>query len=256
VCFSQHPSLSSSPLHSTLFSSPLWHHRLLQGHAPGHPSPLQKKDQWANVDYFYFFRSSPSCRMGGQADKPKRVTVTETSGFKEEDRLWSIINIHLSCAINMVLSLCAVIFVLCLLAFIIHRIVRRYCKKKTCGKRTATRDSDATLPSTTPAFWSAKQIHLCRPLPFPRRQLGPLHRLLGAAAEPSNPAPTPTGTGTCSTTCRRLPSRQSCRQPFLASSITLFRLNEKKRTTQMSIHSKQLKQIPKLPLRLPLSTFP
>jgi hypothetical protein len=72
----------------------------------------------------------PADRMGGQADKPKRVTVTETSGFKEEDRLWSIINIHLSCAINMVLSLCAVIFVLCLLAFIIHRIVRRYCKKK------------------------------------------------------------------------------------------------------------------------------
>jgi hypothetical protein len=74
--------------------------------------------------------------MGGQADKPKTVTVdhSETNGFKEEDRSWSIINIHLSCAINRVLSLCAVIFVLCLLAFIIHRIVRRYCKKRHAAK--------------------------------------------------------------------------------------------------------------------------
>jgi hypothetical protein len=46
---------------------------------------------------------------------------------------------------------------------------------------------------------------------------------------------------------RRLPSLQFYRPPLLApaSSITLFRLNEKKRTTQMNIHSKQLKQIPK-----------
>jgi hypothetical protein len=43
---------------------------------------------------------------------------------------------------------------------------------------------------------------------------------------------------------RRLPSWQSCHRPFLANSITLFQLNEK-RTTQMNIHSKQLKQIPK-----------
>jgi hypothetical protein len=74
--------------------------------------------------------------MGGKAAKPKTVTVdhSETNGFKEEDRLWSIINIHLSCAINTVLSLCAVIFVLCLLAFIIHRISRRYCKKRRAAK--------------------------------------------------------------------------------------------------------------------------
>jgi hypothetical protein len=72
--------------------------------------------------------------MGGKAAKAKTVTVTETSGFKEEDRSWSIINIHLSCAINTVLSLCAVIFVICILAFIIQRIVRRYCKKKRAAK--------------------------------------------------------------------------------------------------------------------------
>jgi hypothetical protein len=90
--------------------------------------------QWANVDYFYFFHSSHFCKMGRQAAKPKTVMITETSGFKEEDRLWSIINIHLSCAINTVLSLCAVIFVLCLLAFIIHHIVRRYCKKRLAAK--------------------------------------------------------------------------------------------------------------------------
>jgi hypothetical protein len=88
----------------------------------------KEKDQWDNVDYFYFFRPSPFCKTGGTAAKPKTVTVnhSETNSFKEEDRSWSIINIHLSCAINMVLSLCAVIFILCLLVFIIHRVVRWY----------------------------------------------------------------------------------------------------------------------------------
>jgi hypothetical protein len=74
--------------------------------------------------------------MGGKATKTVAATLThtETNGYKEEDRLWSIINIHLICAINTMLSLCAVIFVLCLLAFIIHRIVRRYCKKRRAAK--------------------------------------------------------------------------------------------------------------------------
>jgi hypothetical protein len=67
---------------------------------------------------------------------PKTITVdhSETNGYKEEDRSWLIINIHLTCAIKTMLSLCAVIFVLCLLAFIIHRIVRRYCKKRRAAK--------------------------------------------------------------------------------------------------------------------------
>jgi hypothetical protein len=97
-------------------------------------SQLQKEAQWANVDYFYFFKSSPFCKMGGKTAKTKTVTVTETSGFKEEDRSWSMIKIHLACAINTVLSLCSVIFVPCLLAFVIHRVVRRYCKKKRAAK--------------------------------------------------------------------------------------------------------------------------
>jgi hypothetical protein len=46
-------------------------------------------DPWSYVDYFYFFLSSP-CKMGGKATKPKTVTVTETSGFKDQDRSWSI----------------------------------------------------------------------------------------------------------------------------------------------------------------------
>jgi phosphate/sulfate permease len=91
------------------------------------------EDPWADVDYFYFFLSTP-CKMGGKVTKPKTITVTETSGFKEEDHLWSIINIHLSCAINTVLSLCAVIFVICILVYAIQRIVQRYCKKKRAAK--------------------------------------------------------------------------------------------------------------------------
>jgi hypothetical protein len=87
------------------------------------------QDPWANVDYFYFFLSSP-CKMGGKVTKPKSITVTETSGFKEEDHSWSIVNIHLACAVNTVLSLCAVIFVICVIVYVIQRLVRRYCKKK------------------------------------------------------------------------------------------------------------------------------
>jgi hypothetical protein len=171
-----------------------------------------KEDQWANADYFYFFLSSP-CKMGGKAAKPKTVTVTETSGFKEEDRSWSIINIHLSCAINTVISLCAVIFVICILAFIIQRIVQRYCKRAT------TQDPDATLPSSTTASWSAKQIRLCRPLPFPRQQCGPLHQLLGAAAKQGDPAPTPAGTGACSSACRLAASPPAVLPPALPGQL-------------------------------------
>jgi hypothetical protein len=98
------------------------------------------EDPWADVDYFYFFLSS-SCKMGGKITKPKTITVTQTSGFKEEDHSWSIINVHLSCAINTVLSLCAVIFVICILVYFIQRIVRRYCKKKRAAKERQRRIS-------------------------------------------------------------------------------------------------------------------
>jgi hypothetical protein len=72
--------------------------------------------------------------MGGKVTKPKSITVTETSGFKEEDHSWSIVNIHLACAVNTVLSLCAVIFVICVIVYAIQRLVRRYCKKKREAK--------------------------------------------------------------------------------------------------------------------------
>jgi hypothetical protein len=91
------------------------------------------EDPWADINYFYFFLSS-SCKMGGKATKPKTVTVTETSSFKEEDQSWLIVNIHLTCAVNTVLSLCAVIFVICIIVYVIQRIVRRYCKKKRAAK--------------------------------------------------------------------------------------------------------------------------
>jgi hypothetical protein len=45
-----------------------------------------------------------------------------------------IVNIHLTCAVNTVLSLCAVIFVICIIVYVIQRIVRRYCKKKRAAK--------------------------------------------------------------------------------------------------------------------------
>jgi phosphate/sulfate permease len=91
------------------------------------------EDPWADVDYFYFFLSS-SCKMGGKVTKPKTIPVTETSGFKEEDHSWSIVNIHLACAVNTVLSLCPVIFVICVIVYVIQRLVRRYCKKKREAK--------------------------------------------------------------------------------------------------------------------------
>jgi hypothetical protein len=65
--------------------------------------------------------------MGGKVTKPK-ITVTETGGFKEEDHSWSIVNIHLACAVNTVLSLCAVN--IAIFDYVIQRLVRRYCKKK------------------------------------------------------------------------------------------------------------------------------
>jgi hypothetical protein len=79
------------------------------------------KDPWANVDYYYFFLSSP-CKMGGKVTKPKSIKVTETNGFKEEDHSWSIVNIHLACAVNTVLSLCAVICVHSVPAQVIARL--------------------------------------------------------------------------------------------------------------------------------------
>jgi hypothetical protein len=72
--------------------------------------------------------------MGGKVTKPK-ITVMETSGFKEEDHSWSIVNIHLACAVNTVLSLCAVIFVICVIVYVIQRLVWRYCKKKRERKK-------------------------------------------------------------------------------------------------------------------------
>jgi hypothetical protein len=45
---------------------------------------LPSEDPWADVTYFNFFLSC-SCKMGGKVTKPKTITVTETSGLKEED---------------------------------------------------------------------------------------------------------------------------------------------------------------------------
>jgi hypothetical protein len=117
-------ALSSSSSSRSLFGGSSWspHSTLVDKSRPS-------QDLWANVNYFYFFLSSP-CKMGRKVTNPK-ITVTETSGFKEEDHSWSIVNIHLTCAVNTVLSLCAVIFVICVIVYVIQRLVRRYCKKKS-----------------------------------------------------------------------------------------------------------------------------
>jgi hypothetical protein len=158
-----------------------------------------KKDQWANVNYFYIFRPSPFCKMGGTAAKPKTVTVnhSETNGFKEEDRSWSIINIHLSCTINTVLSLCAVIFILCLLALIIHRIVRRYCKKRRAkrGEQLKTGNTDfKCCHSIYPTSLSVKNTtdSAAMTLPSPTATASPSPSTIGASpTTPSHRAPAP-----------------------------------------------------------------
>jgi hypothetical protein len=123
--FSSLLSLLLSPSSSrSLFSGSSWSPHSTLADKSGPPS----QDPWAKVDYYYFFRFRSSCNMGGKVTKP--ITVTETSGFKEEDHSWSIVNIHLACAVNTVLSICAVIFVICLLVYLIQRLVRWYCKKK------------------------------------------------------------------------------------------------------------------------------
>jgi hypothetical protein len=82
--------------------------------------------------------------MGGKVTKPK-ITVTETSGFKEEDHSWSIVNIHLACAVNTVLSLCGN---LCHLRHSLRHTAARaeILQKETREERKATRDLYAAIP--------------------------------------------------------------------------------------------------------------
>jgi hypothetical protein len=92
--------------------------------------------------------------MGKPASKPAKITVTETSGFKEEDHSWSIVNIHLACAVNTVLSICAVIFVICLLVYVVQRLVKRYCKKKR--ERKERQRGISMLPFNNQATFGTK----------------------------------------------------------------------------------------------------
>jgi hypothetical protein len=102
--------------------------------------------------------------MGGKVTKPK-ITVTETSGFQEEDHSWSIVNIHLACAVNTVLSLCAVIFVICIIVYVIQRLVRKYCKKKRERKEMQRRIP--MLPFHNQAFDTKSFDYAFDRYPFP-----------------------------------------------------------------------------------------
>jgi hypothetical protein len=93
--------------------------------------------------------------MGKPVSKPQ-ITVTETSGFKEEDHSWSIVNIHLACAVNTVLSIFAVIFVICLLVYVIQRLVKRYCKKKHERKERQQQRGISMLPFNNQATFGTK----------------------------------------------------------------------------------------------------
>jgi hypothetical protein len=121
-------------------------------------SPPFSKDPWEQVDYYVFFRTffRHSCNMGKPASKPAKITVTETSGFKEEDHSWSIVNIHLACAVNTVLSICAVIFVICLLVYVVQRLVKRYCKKKRERKERQGQRGISMLPFDSQATFGTK----------------------------------------------------------------------------------------------------
>jgi tRNA 2-selenouridine synthase SelU len=85
-----------------------------------------------------------------------QITDTETSGFKEEDHSWSIVNIHLACAVNTVLSICAVIFVICLLVYVVQRLVKRYCKKKRERKERQQQPGISMLPFNNQATFGTK----------------------------------------------------------------------------------------------------
>jgi hypothetical protein len=156
-------SLLSSPLSSSsswsLFSGRSWTphsthstHSTFVNKSPH--STLVDISPWKNVDYYFFFRLQTSCDMGKPVSKPVSVSVTETSGFKEEDHSWSIVNIHLACAVNTVLSICAVIFVICLLVYVVQRLVKRYCKKKRERKERQRRIS--MLPFNSQATFGTK----------------------------------------------------------------------------------------------------
>jgi hypothetical protein len=146
--------LLSSPLSSSssrsLFSGSSWTPHSTLNKSP--PSTLVDISPWENVDYYFFFRTS--CGMGKPVSKPVLVSVTETSGFKEEDHSWSIVNIHLACAVNTVLSICAVIFVICLLVYVVQRLVKRYCKKKR--ERKERQRGISMLPFNSQATFGTK----------------------------------------------------------------------------------------------------
>jgi hypothetical protein len=120
--------------------------------------------------------------MGGKVTKPK-ITVTENSGFKEEDHSWSIVNIHLACAVNTVLSLCAVIFVICLIVYVIQRLVRRYCKKKRERKERQQRGI-SMLPFHNQAFGTKGDYAFDR-YQFP----APVHASSGRFTDYQEPPP-------------------------------------------------------------------
>jgi hypothetical protein len=95
--------------------------------------------------------------MGKPVSKPApQITVTETSGLKEEDHSWSIVNIHLACAVNTVLSICAVIFVICLLVYVVQKLVKRYCKKKRERKERQQQRGISMLPFNSQATFGTK----------------------------------------------------------------------------------------------------
>jgi hypothetical protein len=143
--------------------------------APGFPR--------ANVDYYYFFRFRSSCKMGSKVTKPK-ITVTETSGFKEEDHSWSIVNIHLACAVNTVLSICAVIFVSCLIVYVIQRLVQRYCKKKRERKERQQRGI-SMLPFNNQQAFGTKGDYAFDRYQFP----APVHASSGRFTDYQEPPP-------------------------------------------------------------------
>jgi hypothetical protein len=120
------------------------------------------------------------------------------------------------------------------------------------SKSTARQNLDVALPPKPDVRHKIRlaRIRLRQPVPVLRsRPLQPLLRLPGAPAKQSYAATTPSRTGSsCTTTGSSLAASPpgcfaACR-PWTAKSPP-FRL-EKKRITQRKIHSKQLKQIPKL----------